>query len=57
MATVRKFNGTNWVSAGPAGGFSLGEASLIKLSINEDTPYVAYSDGAMSTKVTVMKYE
>ena len=48
---------TKWETVGYAG-FSAGSASHTSIALDSsDTPYVAYRDGASSSKATVMKYE
>jgi hypothetical protein len=44
-----------WQTVGSAG-FSAGSAYFTSLYMYEGTPYVAYKDGANSSKATVMKY-
>jgi hypothetical protein len=45
-----KFNGSAWEQVGAAG-FSAGVASFTSLALdNNDTPYVAYMDGANGTE-------
>jgi uncharacterized protein YjdB len=54
--TVKKFNGSIWVTVGTAG-FS--EAGVTNPSLAISTtgiPYVAYTDGAHGNKATVMKF-
>src|SRR5688572_30719459 len=54
--TVRKFNGTNWVTVGSAG-FSAGAASHTSIAIDgSGTPYVVYRDAGNSDKATMMKF-
>ncbi len=64
-ATVMKFDGTNWVTVGRAG-FSTGSIGYnpsnvpwaLAFSFAPDgTPYVAYQDGTVSDKATVMKFD
>jgi Secretion system C-terminal sorting domain len=57
-ATVRKFNGSSWVTVGTAG-FSAGIASYTSIAIDgSGTPYVVYGDYSptSSGRATVMKY-
>lgn len=55
-ATVKKFDGTSWVTVGNAG-FTAGNALYTSLAFAPDgTPYVAFMDYASSYKATVMKY-
>ncbi len=61
MATVMKYNGSSWVNVGSAG-FSAGTvggstygAPTIAID-GAGTPYVAYNDGSLGNKATVMKY-
>ena len=55
-ATVKKFNGTTWVTVGTAG-FSAGQADYTSLAFAPDgTPYLAYTDDGNSGKATVMKF-
>ncbi|WP_317897931.1 T9SS type A sorting domain-containing protein [Aurantibacillus circumpalustris] len=55
-ATVKKFNGSAWVTVGSAG-FSTGQAAYTAIAIDgSGTPYVVYSDVANSSKATVMKF-
>ena len=55
-ATVKKFNGTNWVGVGLRG-FSAGNAYFTSLAIdNNGTPYVAYRDDSNSKRATVKKF-
>ena len=54
-ATVMKWSGTDWENVGTPG-FSAGYAYYTSIVTTSDgTPYVAYTDGANSDKVTVMK--
>ncbi len=54
--TVKRFDGTNWVTVGTAG-FSGAAADFISLAIAPNgTPYVAYKDDAQSFKATVMRF-
>ncbi len=55
-ATVKKYNGTNWVNVGSAG-FSPGAAYYISLILNGNTPYLAYQDVANGNKATVMMFD
>ncbi len=57
-ATVMKFDGSNWVSAGSAG-FSSGSVAYTSLALNgSGIPYVAYQDTSSSGhNITVMKYD
>ncbi len=60
-ATVMKFNGSAWVTVGPAG-FTAGPitptiGSYIDIGFDSgDTPYVVFRDEANSNKATVMKF-
>jgi uncharacterized repeat protein (TIGR03803 family) len=59
-ATVMKWNGATWETVGSAG-FSQGAADFVYSSTSiaidsNDFPYVAYTDGANSSKATVMKW-
>jgi hypothetical protein len=58
MATVMKYNGSNWVIVGNPD-FSLGGAGYLSLVFNPATgePYVAYVDEGHSNKATVMKFD
>ena len=54
--TVKKFNGTSWVTVGNEA-FSQGEAYQQSLVLDSnDIPYVAYQDRANADKSTVMKF-
>ncbi len=55
-ASVRKFDGTNWVYVGPRR-FTPGGASFTSLAIDAaGTPYLAYKDHANGGKASVMKF-
>ncbi|MEQ8226284.1 MAG: hypothetical protein ABRQ37_28470, partial [Candidatus Eremiobacterota bacterium] len=57
-ATVKKFDGTNWVTVGTAG-FSAGQANWLSISVSNGIPYVGYDDsenGSSSIKPSVMKF-
>lgn len=54
-ATVMKYNGSNWISAGSPW-LSAGQTRYTSIAMGQDgTPYVAYEDYANSYKATVMK--
>ncbi len=54
--TVKKFNGSSWVTVGTEG-FSAGSADYISLAFDDaGVLRVAFSDGANSSKVSVMEY-
>lgn len=56
-AAVRKFDGVNWVPVGNVG-FSGGAADYMTLAIDkEDVPWVAFRDGALGSRLTVMRYK
>jgi hypothetical protein len=55
-ATVRKFDGTNWITVGNAG-FSAGSATYTHLAFNGTTPYIAFKDGGNNNRTTVMKFD
>ena len=56
-ATVKKFDGINWVPVGIEG-FSAGAATFERIAFdNTGTPYVAFSDWTHDKKTTVMKYD
>ena len=56
-ASVMKFDGTNWVSVGNAG-FSESPAGTISLAFNsKNEPCVAFRDGGLAHKATVMKFD
>jgi hypothetical protein len=56
-ATVKQFNGTDWIEVGNPG-FSAGGVIYTSLAINSsNVPYVAYGDGAYGYQATVMKYQ
>jgi hypothetical protein len=55
--TVKKFDGTHWVSIGTAG-FSAGSAEYTSLAFSPTgVPYVAYQDHVNGSKATVMKFD
>jgi len=55
-ATVKKYDGNNWVDVGTAG-FSAGSASFTSITLDENgIPFVAYVDYANGQKATVMKF-
>lgn len=56
-ASVRYFDGTNWVQLGTAG-FSAGAALDVSLAFGSTgfVPYVAYNDQANGGKASVMRY-
>ncbi|WP_299284488.1 MBG domain-containing protein [uncultured Mucilaginibacter sp.] len=54
--TVKKFQGSNWVTVGTAG-FSAGTANYLSLALNGSIPYVAYRDFSNSQKITVMMFD
>jgi hypothetical protein len=55
-ATVKKFDGSSWVTLGSAG-FSAGRADYTDIAIDgNNVPYVVYWDGANSNKATVKKF-
>ena len=57
MATVRKFNGTDWEILGNAG-ISAAVADYIAIAINsERITYIVYKDEGNSNRITVKKYE
>jgi len=53
--TVKKFDGTNWVTLGISG-FSYGIAKELDLLINRDTIFLAYTDSALQ-KVVVARFD
>ncbi len=57
-ATVKKFNGTSWSTLGTTG-FTTAKASMLKMALYQNTPYVAYytsvSDGG-ANKISVQKW-
>lgn len=54
--TVKKFNGTTWEDVGLPG-FSAGAAEHVSITIDGGgTPWVAFADGANSSRLTVMRY-
>lgn len=56
-ATVKKFDGTNWVTVGPLG-FTPGEAYNTVIAIDSaGTPYVSFGDMANGGKISVMKFD
>ncbi len=55
-ATVKKFDGTNWVDVGTAD-FSTGVANYTSIAIDSNNvAYVVYADGANSSKATVNNF-
>ncbi|MDQ4139557.1 MAG: Ig-like domain-containing protein, partial [Bacteroidota bacterium] len=55
-ATVKKFNGSNWVNVGKAG-FSAGQANKTRIALDANgTPVVAYVDKVHGERATVMKF-
>ena len=56
-ATLMKFNGTSWEYVGKPG-FSDGQARFVSLSIDNDTPYVAYVDDSLLgfSRASLMKF-
>ena len=54
--TVKKFDGSNWITVGTAG-FSGGTTGLPSLAIDGVTPYVSFSDASNNGKGTVMKFD
>ncbi|MGI4022440.1 MAG: MBG domain-containing protein [Janthinobacterium lividum] len=54
-ATVKKFDGRDWVTIGPER-FSAFTAYFNSLAFNSNTPYLAFQDGNSSSKATVMKF-
>lgn len=55
-AVVRKLNGTSWTALGNTG-FSAGYTQYNSLKLNnQGIAYFAYSDAAISNRLTVMKY-
>ena len=55
-ATVKKFNGTEWIVVGNEG-FSPGRVYFTKIALDsEGTPYVSYIDSANNYKLSVMKF-
>lgn len=56
-ATVKKFDGSNWVNVG-AGVISTGGVNNTSIAIGSDNaPYVAFKDGANGGKATAMKFD
>ncbi|MFA7050278.1 MAG: prepilin-type N-terminal cleavage/methylation domain-containing protein [Patescibacteria group bacterium] len=55
-ATVKKFDGTNWITVGNPG-FSDGMSNDVSLFVYNGTPYIAYRDYGNNSKVTVMKFD
>lgn len=57
-ATVKKFNGTSWSTLGGTG-FTSAKASILRMALFNNTPYIAYStstsDGGVN-KVSVQKW-
>jgi hypothetical protein len=54
-ATVKEFDGTNWVDVGSPR-FSSGGIGYIKLAFNGDIPHVIYKDYSLGGKAVVMQY-
>lgn len=54
-ATVKKYDGSNWIPVGTAG-FSSDTADFITLFIDNNNLYIAYKDYGNGKKATVMKY-
>ncbi len=56
-ATVKKLNaaGTGWEVVGTPG-FTPFFSSYLKMAVDNDIPYVVFSDGSKSGKITVMKF-
>ncbi len=54
-ATVKKFDGTNWVTVGTEG-FSAGWVALTTIAFDNDTPYVGFEEFVGGYRTTVMKY-
>ena len=55
-ATVKKFNGSDWITVG-GGNFTEAGIDYCSIAINsKGTPYVAFSDGDNTGKISVMKY-
>jgi hypothetical protein len=55
-AAVRKFDGASWVPVGSLG-FSAGQADYLSLAIDKsDVPWIAFRDGAVGQRLTVMRY-
>lgn len=56
MASVKRFNGTNWELVGPAD-FAAGNVDELVLALdNNDQPYVAFKDKANNDSLTVMTF-
>jgi hypothetical protein len=55
-ATVKKFDGANWVTVGTAG-FSASGANYISFAFNGGIPYISYRDAGNSNRATVMKFD
>ncbi|WP_338761755.1 choice-of-anchor D domain-containing protein [Bernardetia sp. ABR2-2B] len=58
--SVKKFDGTNWVSVGNEGFTGFTEIDLQNSSFaisSSDVPYVAFQDFAQGNKVSVMKFD
>lgn len=54
--TVKKFDGTNWVTVGSRG-FSPTQVSNVKIATDGTVPYVAYTSNTAPYKANVMKFE
>jgi hypothetical protein len=55
-ATVRRYDGSAWVTVGSAG-FTTGEADNLSLALDGNgSPYLAYRDGAHGNEATVVRY-
>jgi len=54
-ATVKKFDGTNWVTVGNEG-FSPGSIDGQQIVINQGTYFVGFSDSSVEYKILVMKF-
>ncbi len=54
-ATVKKYDGSNWITVGSAG-FSTGSINYIDIAFNGTLPYVVYGDNDNGGKVTVQKF-
>jgi hypothetical protein len=54
---VKKHNGSAWVDVGSASGISASTANYICMAVNlVNTPYVAYQDGSVGGKATVLRF-